>query len=84
MTNIKNIYCIDINWIDNQILYYSSGGYGQVEESEIYAKAKLELLQELKSKLKPITSLIEGAFDMGIKKLDLDIKKDCIKQFQLW
>ena len=63
LTSIKNIHCIDINWIEEY--FNKSGGQG----SDMYQMGRdaalSELYIQLKDQLKPIHPLIEDAFNSG-------------------
>lgn len=61
MTNIKDIYCIDINWINKEILRRVNDDEIWDKEEAITNEAKISLLVEISSLLKPIQPLIEDA-----------------------
>ncbi len=72
MTKIENIYCVDINWINNKIkesdelipIFREMG----LTSSNNYADKLCEerdAFEKILEQLKPITPLIEDAFDEG-------------------
>lgn len=71
MTNIKDIYCLDINWIDERIQLLTRKGISYMGENYPLAHASIngstKELQELKAQLKPIQPLIEDTFDKGLE-----------------
>ena len=75
MTNIKDIYCLDINQINEQIINFElviknmeeDTNKRDTEWNELFigTLAQIDLLNGVKSQLKPIQPLIENAFNTG-------------------
>jgi len=77
---IKDYSIIETEWINNQIIYQEKrleaikksidedwkGKYDYEHSLEIEnSKSKLYILKEIKSKLKPLTTLVEQSFEEG-------------------
>lgn len=56
MTNIKDMHCIDKNWIENELEELILQRINEPENDE-FISGKIYVLKVLKAQLKPITSL---------------------------
>jgi len=73
MTNIKDIYCIDISVLNAKIKEYEDISNSFTEENSSVYDVDIEgfvadELKRLKDQLKPITPLIEDTFDNGYNR----------------
>ena len=65
---IKDYSIIETEWIDELIDENSTiSHYREEDKSKL---AKLRILEQVKSKLKPLTAIVENAFDAGVKYCD--------------
>ena len=69
MTNIKDIHCIDINWINSEITRLYRESNQQTNINPTFANIcthKAFMLESVLSQLKPIQPLISITFQSGI------------------
>jgi hypothetical protein len=76
MSTIKDYSIIETEWIDKEILRLNQpiAHYDGIYVSDSQ-NAKIDLLEEIKSKLKPLTPIVENAFRQGERFARHDIRE---------
>lgn len=76
---IKDYSIIETQWIESEIVKLTKQYQSSTSKiDKMYFGSKLALIKEINSKLKPLTPIVENAFDGGIKYCDNNIRPEDI------
>jgi hypothetical protein len=77
MSTIKDYSIIETEWINGQILLLENKNERLIATSPNYLLnlGKISILKEIKSKLKPLTPIVENAFRQGERFARHDIRE---------